>query len=73
MQEKFLITGGAGFIGSRLVNLLSKDNKVIVIDNLTTGDINYIQMNDNIQFINGSILDFEIFERDLLGEIFFFL
>ena len=32
-----LITGGAGYIGSHLVEELSKKNKIIVIDNLSTG------------------------------------
>ncbi|MEM3212168.1 MAG: NAD-dependent epimerase/dehydratase family protein [Candidatus Micrarchaeaceae archaeon] len=32
-----MVTGGAGFIGSNLVDRLSKDNKVYVIDNMHTG------------------------------------
>ncbi|MBD9866166.1 epimerase, partial [Enterococcus faecalis] len=31
-MESFLITGGAGFIGSTLANYYSKDNQVVVID-----------------------------------------
>jgi len=34
---KILITGGAGFIGSHLVEELSKNNKIIVVDDLSTG------------------------------------
>jgi nucleoside-diphosphate-sugar epimerase len=56
-QKRYLITGGSGFIGSTLVNTLSNDHNIVVIDNLTTGDIKYIQMNNNIHFIEGNILD----------------
>ena len=33
--EELLITGGAGFIGSTLANYYSKDNQVVVIDDLS--------------------------------------
>jgi nucleoside-diphosphate-sugar epimerase len=62
-QKKYLVTGGAGFIGSNLVNMLSKNNTVVVVDNLTTGDITNIVKNDNIHFINGSVLDSELLDR----------
>ncbi|MCA9419398.1 MAG: NAD-dependent epimerase/dehydratase family protein [Nitrospira sp.] len=38
MSTKFLVTGGAGFIGSHLVDrLIQEGNEVIVVDNLSTG------------------------------------
>ena len=35
--KRILVTGGAGFIGSHIVEALSADNEVLVIDDLTTG------------------------------------
>ncbi|MDE1870572.1 MAG: NAD-dependent epimerase/dehydratase family protein, partial [Candidatus Micrarchaeota archaeon] len=35
--KQIIVTGGAGFIGSNLVERLAKANKVVVIDNLHTG------------------------------------
>lgn len=44
MKKKCLITGGAGFIGSNLAEyLISKGNKVKIIDNFTTGTFNNIK------------------------------
>ncbi|MCM8810619.1 MAG: GDP-mannose 4,6-dehydratase, partial [Candidatus Omnitrophica bacterium] len=42
-MEKFLITGGCGFIGSWLAEeLIEQNKKVIVIDDLSTGSIKNI-------------------------------
>ena len=50
-----LITGGAGFLGSHLCDrLLAEDNKVFVLDNLITGQIENIEhnrANPNFEFI----------------------
>jgi len=50
---RFVVTGGAGFIGSNLVERLIKEgNEVIVIDNLHTGSL-YNLKNLNIKFVKG--------------------
>ncbi|MDC3161380.1 NAD-dependent epimerase/dehydratase family protein [Gammaproteobacteria bacterium] len=56
-----LITGGAGFIGSSLVDsLISNENKLIVIDNLSSGCISNIEKNiDKIEFYQESLEDFD--------------
>ena len=60
----FLITGGAGFIGSHLAEHLIKNgaNKVRVLDNLSTGFIENIKpffMYPDFEFVNGDIIDIE--------------
>ena len=52
MKKTILITGAAGFIGSHLCDFfLSKNYKVIGIDNLITGNLkNLFQLNSNIDF-----------------------
>ena len=53
--KKILVTGGAGFIGSNLVESLYRDNDVTVIDNLHTGMKSNIKsaMDNGVAFIKG--------------------
>ena len=57
-----LITGGAGFIGSHLVDkLIERNFDVTVLDNLDTGNMENIaqhQKKDNFHFVKGDIRDF---------------
>ena len=65
----YLVTGGAGFIGSHLVEeLLKRGEKVRVVDNLSTGRFkNIIPFIDQIDFILGDLSDYEVAERAVDG------
>ena len=56
---RYLITGGAGFIGSHLVEkLIARGDQVVVFDNLSTGSaINLSGIKQKITFQEGNILD----------------
>lgn len=61
-NSSFLITGGAGFIGSNIVTYLMKHGagKVRVLDNLCEGKLSNIEPfldKDNFEFINGDIAE----------------
>lgn len=65
MQETILITGGAGVIGSHLTNTLAldSDRRIIVLDNLSSGRLENIQMRPNIRFIEGGVESEEDLDR----------
>ena len=54
---KIIITGGAGFIGSHLAEyLVSKNHKVIIIDNLSTGRLSNLKSFKNkVKFVKADI------------------
>jgi UDP-glucose 4-epimerase len=64
----YLVTGGAGFIGSNIVARLVKEegNKVKVLDNFSTGKLeNIAQFLDRIELIKGDLTDFNIVKNAL--------
>jgi UDP-glucose 4-epimerase len=69
---KILVTGGAGFIGSNLVDsLIALNHKVVVIDDLSSGLEFYI--NDKAKFYQKSLLDQDlsnIFEKEGIDFVF---
>ncbi|MDQ6909537.1 MAG: GDP-mannose 4,6-dehydratase [Actinomycetota bacterium] len=61
MPRRYLITGGAGFIGSHLTEaLLSRADAVVAFDNLSTGrlgNLDRVSHNPDFRFVQGSVLD----------------
>jgi len=67
--KKILVTGGAGFIGSNLVDKLSPDNTVVVLDNLFSGLLSNLEKSkDRITFVKGDVLD-KALVKDIVAEV----
>ncbi|MGF2004388.1 NAD-dependent epimerase/dehydratase family protein [Lactococcus lactis] len=62
-KSLILITGGAGFVGSTLTNKLLKDNKVIVVDDLSMGTFENLNESENLVKIKGSVTDDKLLIR----------
>lgn len=58
-MRTFLVTGGAGFIGSHIAeSLVARGDRVRVLDNLSTGHVaNMAAFRDQIEFIEGDVTD----------------
>jgi UDP-glucose 4-epimerase len=61
---RYLVTGGAGFIGSHLVEFLAaRGDSALILDDLSTGDranIEHLLFGSNVEFVEGSILDADL-------------
>jgi len=61
---KILVTGGAGFVGSNLVeNLVGQNIKIIILDDLFTGRIENLPKSNLIEFVKGSVVDEELVKK----------
>ena len=63
---KYIVTGGAGFIGSNIVKkLVSRGDSVTVIDNLNTGkEENLSSVQERINFLRDDILNEDLLEKE---------
>jgi len=69
--KRILVTGGAGFIGSHLVEaLLEEGHEVRAVDNLATGrmaNIQHLQNHPRFHFTEGTVLDTDLVHRMVAG------
>jgi UDP-glucose 4-epimerase len=69
----YLVTGGAGFIGSHLIESLvehEKADRVVILDDLSTGqleNVEHLLSADRVSFVHGSVNDSELVD-DLMRE-----
>src|SRR6476469_793757 len=65
----FLVTGGAGFIGSHLVEaLVRRGDRVRVLDNFATGKIdNLVAIADDVELLSGDVCDEAAVKRAVAG------
>ncbi len=63
-MARVLVTGGAGFIGSHLVEALAAKNDVTVLDNLFTGKLsNLAAVKNQVTFVKGEITDANLLKK----------
>ncbi|HEX3560090.1 MAG TPA: SDR family oxidoreductase [Pyrinomonadaceae bacterium] len=69
LTDTFLVTGGAGFIGSHIAAALDASGaRVRVIDDLSTGHVeNLEEIGGRVEFVRGSLLDADALRRALEG------
>src|ERR1043166_10072590 len=71
-----VVTGGAGFLGSHLIDrLLSEGHQVIAIDNLITGNpanIGHLAGNPDFRFIKHNVSNFIFLPEEKLDYVFHF-
>jgi UDP-N-acetylglucosamine/UDP-N-acetyl-alpha-D-glucosaminouronate 4-epimerase len=69
---RYVVTGGAGFIGSHIVeHLASTDNEIVVLDNFSTGKReNIASFADRIEILEGSVTDPATCQRAMQGADF---
>jgi UDP-glucose 4-epimerase len=62
---RYLITGGAGFIGSHLTEkLISRNDSVVILDNMSTGSSrNIVTFQSKVDLVSGSILDRKVVDK----------
>lgn len=67
-MAQFLVTGGAGFIGSHLAeNLVARGDRVRVVDNLVTGKRANLAHVAGVEFIEGDLADLSVAVRAVEG------
>lgn len=68
-MTRYIVTGGAGFIGSHIAEaLVRRSHDVVVIDDLSTGhEHNLASFRDRITFVRGSVTDLDLLREHFAG------
>ena len=67
-MSSYLVTGGAGFIGSHLAEeLVRRGHRVRVVDNLATGNRGNLEHLPGVEFLEGDLADPTVAERAVAG------
>ena len=68
-MTNYLVTGGAGFIGSHIATRLVKEGHTVrVFDNLSTGALkNLAHLKDQVEFVEGDLRDLKAVEQATKG------
>jgi UDP-glucose 4-epimerase len=68
---KYIVTGGAGFIGSHIVEELAQQkHEVVIFDNLFSGKVENIQpflKKKSVSFVEGSVTDLPLLKKNFEG------
>jgi nucleoside-diphosphate-sugar epimerase len=69
MHGRYLVTGGAGFIGSHIVRRLVEEGEVVrVVDDLSTGQsVRLYDVRDSIEFVKGDLADGRVSDEVVRG------
>ncbi len=63
-EMKFIVTGGAGFVGSHIIKKLKQQNhEIVVYDNLNTGKLSNLENIKNITFLKEDIRNYELLKK----------
>lgn len=64
-SKKIFLTGGAGFIGTKLCEKLGSNNELLIYDNLKRNSIKNTKLlnKDNIKLVKGDILNFNFLKH----------
>jgi UDP-glucose 4-epimerase len=67
--KKIFVTGGAGFIGTRLCARLVQDNEILIFDNEHRNALRYTELtkHKNVRFIRGDVLDYAAVLESMKG------
>jgi dTDP-glucose 4,6-dehydratase len=56
-NKRIFLTGGGGFIGSRLAEVLCRDNEIVIYDIFARDSLKYKKTGKSVTVVNGNILD----------------